>query len=104
MSDREFDNIISHNFGAGYATKEHEMDTNNMPDITKAQIVAVSQAALTVLVAFGIGLTDAQFAALMGLSSVVAGMLCHSDKGIRQARNERASSEQWIANRTVEEE
>lgn len=72
---------------------DYMTDGYDRPDITKAQVVSCVQAVLSVLVAFGVGLSDVQFASLLGLSAVIAGVLCHSDGSIRKARNEFAASE-----------
>lgn len=63
------------------------------PDITKAQIVALVQAIIGVLVAFGAPITEAQSVALIALAAVVATVLVREDARIRQARNQRAAIE-----------
>lgn len=62
------------------------MESFDTPDITRAQWVALAQAILAVLVAFGAPITDEQSIALMALAAVVAGILIHSDRGIRNGR------------------
>lgn len=57
------------------------------PDITKAQVVAVAQALLAVLVAFGVDLSDRQEAALLGLAGALAVVLPLADAIIRNGRS-----------------
>lgn len=63
------------------------------PDITKAQVVAIAQALIAVLVAFGAPITQDQSVALLGLTAVVAAVLVHGDARIRSSRNQRAAIE-----------
>lgn len=62
------------------------------PDITTAQIVAIAQALLGAVAAFGAPVTDAQSVALIALVAVIATVLMHADKGIRKSRNERVAA------------
>lgn len=56
------------------------------PDITKAQVAAVAQALLAVVVAFGVNITEEQSVALLGLSGIVAAVLTLADAAIRRGR------------------
>lgn len=58
-----------------------------MPDITKAQIVALVQAVLATLVAFGVDLTKDQQEALMQLAGVLGGAIVVADAIIRNGRS-----------------
>lgn len=60
------------------------MDT---PDITKAQIIALVQAVLALVVAFGIDLTDDQTTAIIGLAGALAVVLPLADAIIRNGRS-----------------
>ena len=68
-----------------------------MPDVTRAQIVALVQATIAVFVAFGAHVTEAQSVALLTLAAVIGAVLVHGDAGIRRARNQRAAIEAAIA-------
>lgn len=57
------------------------------PDITKAQIVAVVQAVLAVIVAFGGHVSPAQAQALISLSTALAVALPIADAVIRHGRS-----------------
>lgn len=59
------------------------------PDITPAQVLALVQAIIGLLIAFGVDLTEAQSVAVIALSGVLASMLLKGDKDIRVARNNR---------------
>jgi drug/metabolite transporter (DMT)-like permease len=63
------------------------------PDITRAQVVAIAQAVIGVLVAFGAPISEEQSVALLALVAVLGGVLVHADGRIRKARNERAGYE-----------
>lgn len=56
------------------------------PDITPAQVVALVQAIIAVLVAFAVPISDAQSAALLGLTTIVAAVLLGADAAIRRGR------------------
>lgn len=56
------------------------------PDITRAQTIAIVQAILAVLVAFGVNLSEQQQTALLGLSAAVAVVLPLADAIIRNGR------------------
>lgn len=56
------------------------------PDITPAQVVALVQAVISVLVAFSVPVSDAQSAALLGLTTIVASILIVGDAVIRRGR------------------
>lgn len=58
----------------------------NMPDVTKAQVLALTQAALGVLVAFGAPITAAQSTAVIALVGAVAVVLIGGDAAIRRKR------------------
>lgn len=58
----------------------------NTPDITKAQLIALVQAILAVVVAFGVNLSQAQQTALLGLAGAVAIVLPMADAIIRNGR------------------
>lgn len=58
-----------------------------MPDITKAQIVALVQAVLALVIAFGVDLTEAQQTAIIGLAGAVAIVLPLADAIIRNGRS-----------------
>jgi hypothetical protein len=58
-----------------------------MPDITKAQFVALVQAVLAVCVAFGADVTKDQQDALMQLAGVLGGALVIADAIIRNGRS-----------------
>jgi hypothetical protein len=57
------------------------------PDITRAQVVALVQAILAVIVAFGINLSDAQQTAILGLAGAIAIVLPLADAIIRNGRS-----------------
>ena len=57
------------------------------PDITKTQIVAIVQAVIALLAAFGLPITHEQSVALIGCTTAIAAVLVHSDAKIRYARN-----------------
>jgi hypothetical protein len=56
------------------------------PDITPAQVVALVQAVLALLIAFSLNITQEQSIAILGLSAIVAGFLFKADSDIRAAR------------------
>jgi hypothetical protein len=57
-----------------------------LPDHTRLQFVAVAQAALAVVIAFGVPITDQQSIALVALAGVVATALVTADAAIRRER------------------
>jgi len=57
------------------------------PDVTKAQIIAIAQGIIGVLVAFGADITPEQSLALIVCASAVAAVLIKSDSELRSARN-----------------
>lgn len=57
------------------------------PDITKAQVIALVQAVLALVVAFGIDLTDDQTTAIIGLAGALAVVLPLADAIIRNGRS-----------------
>lgn len=59
----------------------------NMPDVTKAQIIALVQAVLALVIAFGVDLTEAQQTAIIGLAGAVAIVLPIADAIIRNGRS-----------------
>lgn len=65
-----------------------------MPDITRAQTVALVQAVIAVVVAFGVDLSDAQVTALIGLAGAIAVVLPLADAIIRNGRSRIAAAEQ----------
>ncbi len=83
----EFDKIVSEIDVTDYNTVNEE-DEMDMPDVTRAQIIAMVQAALGMAIAFGAPITESQSLAVMTLVGVIAAVLIHSDKGLRAARNE----------------
>lgn len=62
------------------------------PDITRAQVVAVAQAVIACLVAFGTPIDETQAAALVTLSGVIAVGLFGSDAHIRNGRARAAAA------------
>ena len=56
------------------------------PDYTRAQVVAVAQAAIAVGVAFGVPITDGQSVALVALAGVIGAVLIGADASIRRER------------------
>lgn len=66
------------------------MFNGKTPDLTPAQLVTIVGAVIAVAVAFGLSITEDQKLAVLGLVTVLGGLLLHSDKGIRQARAENA--------------
>jgi hypothetical protein len=56
------------------------------PDLTRAQIVALVQAAIGCAVAFGAPITEAQSGALLALVGVLSVVLVAADASIRRAR------------------
>lgn len=56
------------------------------PDVTKADIIALVQAVLALLIAFGLDLTDVQVASIIGLSAVLAGAIPIADAHRRAGR------------------
>lgn len=69
----------------------------NTPDTTKAQIAALTQAILAVLIAFGVHLTQPQQLALLGLSGVVFTTLVVADAIIRHGRSRALAPSQTVA-------
>lgn len=63
----------------------------DMPDVTRAQLVAIVQAVLGVLIAFGAPITEQQSVAIIALAGVLGSVLIASDARIRVARNDRLS-------------
>lgn len=57
------------------------------PDITRAQVIAILQAFLAVLVAFGVDLSERQETALLGLAGALAVVLPLADAIIRNGRS-----------------
>jgi multisubunit Na+/H+ antiporter MnhB subunit len=57
------------------------------PDITRAQVVAIAQAILAVVVAFGIDLSETQQTAILGLAGALAIVLPLADAIIRNGRS-----------------
>lgn len=58
----------------------------DMPDVTKAQIIALVQQAASVALAFGVQLTAAQEVAILGLSGTFSTVLILADAMIRRGR------------------
>jgi len=58
----------------------------SLPDATKVQVVAVVQAVLAVVVAFGVPVTDQQSVALIALAGVIGTVLIGADASIRRER------------------
>lgn len=56
------------------------------PDITKAQIVAMVQAVIGVLISFSVPISDVQSSALLGLTTIIAALLIAGDAAIRRGR------------------
>lgn len=56
------------------------------PDITPAQIVALVQAVISVLVSFSVPISDVQSAGLLALTTIVASVLIVGDAAIRRGR------------------
>ncbi len=61
----------------------NEMQT---PDHTRLQLVAVAQAVLAAVVAFGVPITDQQSIALVALAGVIGTALVTADAAIRRER------------------
>lgn len=57
-----------------------------MPDVTRAQIVALVQAIIGVAVAFGAPISDTQSTALLGLVGAIAVVLPLADAMLRRGR------------------
>lgn len=57
------------------------------PDITKAQVIAIVQAVLALVVAFGVHLSDKQQTAIIALAGAVAVVLPVADAIIRNGRS-----------------
>ena len=57
------------------------------PDITKAQIVAIIQPFLTLGISFGLPITNAQQAAILGAGGALSGVLMLADALIRFGRS-----------------
>lgn len=57
-----------------------------MPDVTKAQLIALVQAIIAVLVAFSVPISEIQSAALLGMTTVLATVLIAGDAAIRRGR------------------
>jgi hypothetical protein len=57
-----------------------------MPDVTKTQLVALVQAVIAVAAAFGLPISDAQSAALIGLAAAGLVVLPIADAMIRRGR------------------
>lgn len=57
-----------------------------MPDVTKADVLAIIQAVVALLIAFGLDLSDVQVASIIGLSAVIAGVLPLADAKRRNGR------------------
>lgn len=62
------------------------------PDITKAQYVAIVQPVITVAVAFGAPVSDAQSTALIGLAGAFSTALVVADAIIRRGRSNNAAA------------
>lgn len=71
-----------------------------MPDITKADVLAIIQAVVALLVAFGLELTDAQIAAIVGLSAAIAITLPLADARRRNGRVPLAVKQMEIESKT----
>src|SRR5688572_24231556 len=56
------------------------------PDITPAQVVALVQAVIAILVSFSLSITEAQSAALLALTTIIAAVLITGDAAIRRGR------------------
>lgn len=56
------------------------------PDHTRLQLVAVAQAVLAAVIAFGVPITDQQSIALVALAGVIATALVTADAAIRRER------------------
>lgn len=57
------------------------------PDITKAQVLALMQAVIALVVAFGVDLSTEQQTAILGLAGAVAVVLPIADAIIRNGRS-----------------
>jgi len=57
-----------------------------MPDITKADVLAIIQAVVALVVAFGLDLTDIQVGSIIALSSALAVTLPLADSNRRKGR------------------
>lgn len=66
------------------------MEVIEMPDVTRADVLAIIQAVVAVLVAFGLNLTEIQQAAILGLASALAVALPLADAKRRSKRVELA--------------
>jgi hypothetical protein len=62
------------------------MSTSSTPDVTRAQLISVAQAAIAVVVAFGAPITDQQSIALVALAAGLGSLLVVSDAAIRRER------------------
>lgn len=67
-----------------------------MPDLTRAQLVALVQAVLGVAIAFGAPITEQQSVAIIALTGVLGSVLIGADAKIRVARNHRARIEALV--------
>lgn len=73
------------------------------PDITPAQIAAVIQAIIAVAISFGVDISQAQSAALLGLSSIIGAGLLYGDARIREGRSRIEAAKQAAAVIQVQE-
>ncbi len=58
----------------------------SLPDATRVQMVALVQAVIAVVVAFGVPISDQQSVALIALAGVIGTVLIGSDAAIRRER------------------
>lgn len=63
----------------------------DMPDLTRAQLLAIVQSIIAAAVAFGAPISEAQSVALLALAGALAAVLVHGDATIRKSRNDRLS-------------
>jgi hypothetical protein len=56
------------------------------PDVTKAQVIALVQAAIAVALAFGVNLSAAEQTKLLTVSGVIASVIVAADVAIRRGR------------------
>lgn len=66
------------------------------PDITKAQIVAFLQPIISVAIAFGAPISDAQQVAILGLAGTLSTALLVADAVIRHGRSKLAATQATI--------
>lgn len=82
--DRSLELVVA--LTAATVSSNPDPEVITMPDVTKADVLAIIQAVVAVLVAFGLNLTEVQQASILGLATALAVALPLADAKRRSKR------------------